>query len=151
MVTDGLPPRQRRRAMLTMTIAMAVSVLDGTIANVALPTIARDLAVTPAASVWVVNSFQIAVMISLLPLSSLGDIYGYRRVYGIGLTVFTAASLICALSTSLPMLVLGRALQGLGGAGLMSVNTALVRYIFPRSMLGRGMGFNALTVATSSA
>jgi len=137
--------------MLTLVIANSVSVLDATIANVALPTIAHDLSVSAASSVWVVNAFQIAVMVSLLPLSSLGDIYGYRRVYSIGLAVFTAASLICALSTTLPMLVLGRALQGLGGAGLMSVNTALVRYIFPRSQLGRGMGFNALTVATSSA
>ena len=148
---DGLPPPQRRRAMVTLAIALSVAVLDGTIANIALPTISRDLMVTPAASVWVVNAFQIAVMVSLLPLSSLGDIYGYRRVYGIGLAVFTAASLVCALSTSLPMLTVGRALQGFGGAGLMSVNTALIRTIFPRAQLGRGMGFNALIVATSSA
>ncbi len=148
---DGLPPTQRRWAMLTLVIANSVSVLDATIANVALPTIAHDLSVSAASSIWVVNAYQIVVMVSLLPLSSLGDIYGYRRVYSIGLAVFTAASLICALSTSLPMLVFGRAMQGLGGAGLMSVNTALVRNIFPRSQLGRGMGFNALTVATSSA
>lgn len=149
--TDGLPLPQRRRAMLTLAIALSMSVLDGTIANVALPTIAQNLDVSPAASIWVVNSFQIAVMISLLPLSSLGDIYGYRRVYTIGLAVFTAASLFSALSTSLLALSLSRALQGFGGAGLMSVNTALIRYIFPRAQLGRGMGFNALIVATSSA
>jgi DHA2 family multidrug resistance protein-like MFS transporter len=138
--SDGLPLPQRRRAMLTLAIALSMSVLDGTIANVALPTIAQNLDVSPAASIWVVNSFQIAVMISLLPLSSLGDIYGYRRVYTIGLAVFTAASLFSAMSTSLLMLSLSRALQGFGGAGLMSVNTALVRYIFPRAQLGRGRG-----------
>ncbi len=150
-MTDGLPPPQRRRALLTLTIAVSMSVLDGSIANVALPTIAHSLQVTPAASIWVVNSFQIAVMISLLPFSSLGDIYGYRRIYTIGLAVFTAASLFSAMSTSLAALSLARALQGFGGAGLMSVNTALVRYIFPRSQLGRAMGFNAMIVATSSA
>jgi DHA2 family multidrug resistance protein-like MFS transporter len=149
--TDGLPPPQRRRALLTLAIAVSMSVLDGSIANVALPTIAHNLDVTPAASIWVVNSFQIAVMISLLPFSSLGDIYGYRRIYTIGLAVFTAASLFSALSTSLTALSLSRALQGFGGAGLMSVNTALVRYIFPRAQLGRAMGFNAMIVATSSA
>ncbi|MCX7381280.1 MAG: MFS transporter [Alphaproteobacteria bacterium] len=148
---DGLPQPQRRRAMATMALAICVSVLGSSVANVALPTIARDLAVTPAASVWVVNAFQIAVMVALIPCSSLGDIYGYRRVYGIGLAVFTAASLACSLVDSLPMMIAARIVQGLGGAGLMSVNTALIRFIFPRSMLGRGMGFNTLVVATSSA
>ncbi len=97
------------------------------------------------------NAYQLAVTVSLLPLASLGDIVGYRRVYSVGLAVFTAASLCCALSHSLPMLVAARVVQGLGGAGIMSVNTALVRFIFPRSMLGRGVGFNAFVVATSSA
>lgn len=149
--SDGLPPARRRRAMATMAMAIGVSVLGSSVANVALPTIARDLAVTPAASVWVVNAFQITVMLTLLPCSSLGDIYGYRRVYGIGLTVFTLASGLCALAPDLPTMIAARILQGLGGAGLMSVNTALVRFIFPRAMLGRGMGFNALIVASSSA
>ena len=102
---DGLPAPQRRWAMLTLALAIAVSVLGSSVANVALPTIGRDLGVTPAASVWVVNAFQIAIMVALLPCSSLGDIYGYRRVYGIGLAVFTAASLACALADSLPMKV----------------------------------------------
>ena len=148
---DGLPAPQRRWAMLTLGLAISVSVLGSSVANIALPTIARDLGVTPAASVWVVNAFQIAVMVALLPCSSLGDIYGYRRVYGIGLVVFTAASLACALVDTLPLMIVARVVQGLGGAGLMSVNTALVRYIFPRSQLGRGMGFNSLVVASSSA
>lgn len=148
---DGLPAPQRRWAMFALALAISVSVLGSSVANVALPTIGRDLGVTPAASVWVVNAFQIAIMVALLPCSSLGDIYGYRRVYGIGLAVFTAASLACALADSLPVMIVARVVQGLGGAGLMSVNTALVRFIFPRAQLGRGMGFNALVVASSSA
>ncbi len=148
---DGLPPAQRRRALLTLSMAIGVSVLGSALPNIALPGIAHDLGVTPAASVWVINAYQIAVTVTLLPFSSLGDIYGYRRVYGLGLATFILASLLCALATDLPSLVLARVLMGLGAAGLMSVNTALVRTIFPRSMLGRGMGFNALVVATSSA
>jgi len=148
---DGLPLPQRRRAMAALALAISVSVLGSSVANIALPTIAHDLAVTPAASVWVVNAFQITVMVGLLPCSSLGDIYGYRRVYGIGLVIFTIASLACALVHTLPLMIAARILQGLGGAGLMSVNTALIRFVFPRAQLGRGLGFNSLVVATSSA
>ncbi|HEY6431977.1 MAG TPA: MFS transporter, partial [Acetobacteraceae bacterium] len=148
---DGLPPPERRRALATMAIAVSMSVLDSAIANIALPTIAHELHATPAGSIWVVNAYQLAVTVSLLPLASLGDILGYRRVYWAGLAVFTAASLGCAMSHSLPMLVIARVIQGLGGAGIMSVNTALIRFIFPRAMLGRAVGYNAFIVATSSA
>jgi DHA2 family multidrug resistance protein-like MFS transporter len=126
-------------------------VLDGAIANVALPTIARDLEASPAASIWVVNAYQLAITVALLPLASLGDIMGYRRVYRAGLAVFTVASLGCALSDSLVTLTLARVVQGFGAAGIMSVNTALVRFVYPRQMLGRGIGINALVVAVSSA
>jgi DHA2 family multidrug resistance protein-like MFS transporter len=149
-VTDGLPPRERWRAMLAVAIAIAMSVLVTSIANIALPTIAHDLDATPAASIWVVNAYQLAVTVTLLPFASIGDIYGHRRVYVWGLAVYTAASLVCAVAPSLPVLVIGRVLQGFGGAGIMSVNGALVRFIFPREELGRGIGFNALVVAGSS-
>ena len=150
-VTDGLPPAQRWRAMLAVAIAVAMSVLVTSIANIALPTIAHDMGVTPGESIWVVNAYQLAVTVTLLPFASMGDIYGHRRVYVWGLVVYTAASLVCALAPSLPVLVLGRVLQGFGGAGIMSVNGALVRFIYPREALGRGIGFNALVVAGSSA
>ena len=125
--------------------------LDGAIANVALPTIARDLDASPASSIWVVNAYQLAVTISLLPLASLGDIYGYRRVYRYGLVVFTVASLGCALSDSLTTLTIARVIQGFGAAGIMSVNGALVRFIYPRRWLGRGVGLNATIGSIASA
>jgi MFS transporter, DHA2 family, multidrug resistance protein len=150
-VADGLPPRERWRAMLAVAIAVAMSVLVTSIANIALPTIARDMGATPAASIWVVNAYQLAVTVTLLPFASMGDIYGHRRIYIWGLVVYTAASLLCALAPSLPVLVIGRVVQGFGGAGIMSVNGALVRFIYPREALGRGIGFNALVVAGSSA
>jgi DHA2 family multidrug resistance protein-like MFS transporter len=150
-VADGLPPHQRWRAMLAVAIAVAMSVLVTSIANIALPTIAHDMGATPAASIWVVNAYQLAVTVTLLPFASMGDIYGHRRIYIWGLVVYTAASLLCALAPSLPVLVIGRVVQGFGGAGIMSVNGALVRFIYPREALGRGIGFNALVVAGSSA
>jgi MFS transporter, DHA2 family, multidrug resistance protein len=137
--------------MTAIAIAIAMSVLDGAIANIALPTIGHELAVTPAATIWVVNAYQFAVTVSLLPLAFLGDILGYKRIYMAGMLVFTIASLACALSTTLPLLVVARAAQGFGGAGIMSVNTALIRFIFPRTQLGRGIGLNALIVAVFSA
>jgi DHA2 family multidrug resistance protein-like MFS transporter len=148
---DGLPPKERRAAMITVGIALAISVLSVAIANIALPAMAHELNATPAESIWVVNAYQLAVTVSLLPLSALGDISGYRRVYMWGLGVFTVASLACGLADTLPMLVAARVLQGFGAAGIMSVNTALVRYIVPRSQLGRGIATIALIVATCSA
>lgn len=151
MDADGLPPSRRRWAILAVSIGLVMAVLNTAISNIALPTIAEDLRASAAASVWVVNAFQLAVTVSLLPLSSLGDIAGHRRVYLVGLAVFTLASLACGMSDSLEMLVAARVLQGLGAAGVMSVNTALIRFIYPRAMLGRGIGLNVLLVATASA
>ena len=148
---DGLPVPQRYGAILTIVLGLTMAVLDGAIANVALPTIATDLNASPASSIWKVNAYQIAIVIALLPLSFLGDMVGYRRIYKIGLVVFTITSLICALSRSLEMLTLARVAQGLGGAALMSVNTALIRLIYPKRQLGRGMGINSFVVAVSSA
>ncbi|MBC7634856.1 MAG: MFS transporter [Acetobacteraceae bacterium] len=148
---DGLPPALRRRAMVTLGLAVGISVLGTTLPNIALPSIARDLGVSPAESIWVVNAFQIAMTVTLLPLASLGDSYGYRRFYLGGLIVFALASLGCVFATTLPMLTLGRVFQGLGCAGITSVNSALVRQIFPRALLGQGVGFNALVVSTSLA
>ncbi|NMP28859.1 MFS transporter [Rahnella sp. SAP-1] len=150
-INDGLPIPQRYGAILTIALGITVAVLDGAIANVALPTIAADLHASPAASVWVVNAYQLAITISLLSLASLGEIFGYRRIYQIGLLVFSITSLACALSDSLLTLTTARVLQGFGAAAIMSVNVAMVRIIYPQRFLGRGMGINALIVAVSSA
>jgi MFS transporter, DHA2 family, multidrug resistance protein len=148
---DGLPQPQRKWAILTIALGIIMSVVDGAIANVALPTIARDLNASPAFSIWIVNGYQLAITISLLPLASLAEIIGYRRVYLAGLVVFTLGSLLCALSPTLLLLTLARIAQGFGAAGIMSVNAALVRFTYPRTMLGRGIGLNALVVAVSAA
>jgi len=148
---DGLPLPQRYWALLTLGLGLTLAVLSGAIANVALPTIAHDLNASPAASIWVLNSDRLAVTGSLLPLASLGEIHGYRRVYQWGLVAFTVASLCCALSTSLTMLILARIAQGFGAAGIMSVNGALIRFIYPRRLLGSGVGLNATIGSIASA
>ncbi|WP_414164035.1 MFS transporter [Superficieibacter sp. BNK-5] len=149
--SEGLPVAQRYGAIVTIILGIAMAVLDGAIANVALPTIAGDLNASPAASIWIVNAYQIAIVVSLLSLAFLGDMFGYRRIYKIGLVIFTFSSLACALSDSLLTLTLARVAQGFGGAALMSVNTALIRLIYPPHQLGRGMGINSFVVAVSSA
>lgn len=150
-VTDGLPLDKRYWAILATAMGIAMSVIDGTIANVALPTIAADLQITPALSIWIVNAYQLALMTSLLSFSSLGDIYGYRRIFLLGIVLFSVTSLGCALADSFWTLTLARALQGFGAAAITSVNTAILRIIYPRRFLGRGMGINALVVAVSIA
>lgn len=147
---QGLPYPQRYWAILVVALGITLAVLDGAIANVALPTIARNLNASPADSIWVVNAYQLAITVSLLPLASLGDRIGYRRVYMGGLALFTLASFGCALSGSLTSLAVARVIQGFGAAGIMSVNTALVRMIYPPEHLGRGVSINASVVAVSA-
>src|SRR5580658_3145980 len=151
MQADGLPVPRRYWAIAAIILALTVSVLDSTIANVALPSLARDFRTSDAASIWVVNAYQIAILCALLPLASLGEIVGYRRVSQCGLAVFTVASLACALAPTLAMLSIARVVQGLGAAGIMSVNSALVRFTYPHRMLGRAIGINAFAVAIAAA
>lgn len=148
---DGLPTPQRYWAIATLALGIVMAVMDSAIANVALPTIGIDLNADPALSIWIVNGYQLAITISLLPLAALGDIIGYRRIYIAGLIVFTIASLLCALSHSLAMLAIARVIQGFGGAGIMSVNSALIRFIYPQRMLGRGLAINVMMVSISAA
>ena len=126
-VPDGLPPGQRRWAAAVVFIAIAMSALDTAIANIALPAIAMDLHTTPADVVWVVNVYQIALIVALLPMAGLGEIIGLERVYLGGLLLFTAASLGCACSSTLPELLIARSLQGLGSGAISAANIALVK------------------------
>lgn len=148
---DGLPRPGRTWAMVVIALGMTMAVLDGAIANVALPSIAGDLHVNPAVSVWVVNAFQLAMTISLLAFASLGDLLGYKRIYVTGLLMFSITSLICALSDSFITLVVARGLQGFSAAAITSVNTALLRIIYPTRLLARGMGINGLIIAVAAA
>jgi DHA2 family multidrug resistance protein-like MFS transporter len=146
-VQDGLPEGPRAWAIVALALGVMMSALDTAIANTALPAMAAQLHATPADSVWIVNAYQLAMVATLLPVAALGETLGYRRIYITGMVIFTLASLECALSFSLPALIVGRLFQGLGAAMLMGVNTALLRTVYPAKLHGRGFGNNALMVA----
>lgn len=148
---DGLPAPRRYWAVLAIWLAISMAVLDSSIANIALPTIAAELRAPAALSIWVINAYQLAITALLLPLSALGDRIGYRRVYLPGLGIFIAGSAACALSNSLATLIAARMFQGIGAAAIMSMNAAMVRATYPQATLGRGIGYNALVLSLSSA
>ena len=151
-IQDGMPHGlPRLLAVATITIGLSMSVLNNSMTNLALPYIAQDLHISAANAIWIVNASQIALMVTLLPVAALADIVGYRHVYRAGLALFCLASLGCTLAPSFGWLIAARAFQGLGGAAIMAVQPALVRAIYPRNMLGRGLGFNTTVVATSLA
>lgn len=148
---DGLDQPQRFWAVAAVALGLIMAVLDGAIANVALPTIAADVHVSAHDSVSIINAYQIAVMVLLLPFASLGEIYGYKRIFLGGVVVFTIASFACAMSATLDQLTIARVIQGCGAAGQMSVTGALIRFAYPRAKLGQGLSINAITVAASTA
>jgi MFS transporter, DHA2 family, multidrug resistance protein len=148
---DGLPVPRRYWSAAGIWLALAMAVLDGAIANVALPVIARELGASPAASVWVINAYQLTITILLLPLAALGDRIGYKCIYIPGLALFTLGSVGCALGGTLGLLIAARVFQGIGAACIMSMNAALVRATYPAKMLGRGIGYNAMVLSVSAA
>ena len=151
VASDGLPPGRLRWATLAILLGTFMGVLDGTIANVALPTIAAELHSRPALAIWVVNAYQLAMAVAVLPLASLGERIGYKRVYVTGLVLFTIASGLCALAPNLPLLIAARVLQGLGGSCISTIVPALLRAVYPSKQVGRGVSYLALTVALSAA
>src|SRR6266446_7670622 len=135
--TDGLPLPRRYWAIAAIALAIAMSVLDSTIVNIALPSIARDFGATSAASIWVVNAYQLAILVVLLPLASLGEVVGYRRVSQAGLAVFTLASLACACAPTLLTLSIARVIQGLGRSESTRLNSSHLVISYPQRYLGR--------------
>lgn len=147
----GLPLPQRAWAILAISLGTALLVIDNTIITVALPTIAEDLGASGSTAVMLVTLYQLILLMTLMPFSALGDLIGHRRLYGLGQIVFLAATLICVAAPSLPVLLLGRALQALGAAAALSMNAAILRRIYPANRLGRGLGLNSIIIACASA
>ncbi|TBW37431.1 MFS transporter [Siculibacillus lacustris] len=135
--------------MLLMSLVLVV--LDGAIANIALPTIAASYGAAAGDTVWVVSSYQLAVLVALLPCGALGEMFGPRRVFLTGVAVFTLGSAACAFAGSLPVLVAARFAQGLGGGAIMGLVAMNLRSAVPQRLLGTIIGFNAMAIAISSA
>jgi DHA2 family multidrug resistance protein-like MFS transporter len=147
---DGLPVPRRYWAMSAIVLMMTIAVLQVSLANVALPTIARYFNVTTSESIWVTNAYLVTLLVAMLPLAALGDRIGPRRLSQAGLAVFTVASLASAFSQSLPGLCIARAFEGLGSAGMMSVFGSLLRFTYPQRMLGRAVGINSFVAGVSA-
>lgn len=140
---------QWRLSLTAISIVICMTTIDISIVNTALPVITSQLNVDASSAVWIINSYQMVMISLLLPFAILGEFIGYKKIYLMGLMIFTLSSLFCGLADSLSLLIVFRALQGLGAAAIMSVNTALIRLIYPANKLGQGLGFNALIVAIS--
>lgn len=138
-------------AITAVLLVLTMTVLDGTVVNVALPILAKEFDVSDSSAVWIVTIYQLIITMLLLPVSSLGDIYSYKRNYIFGIIVFTVGSMLCAMAQSFGVIIVARAVQGIGAAMVMAVNVALVRLIYPPQFLGRGLAVNAMVIAIASA
>jgi EmrB/QacA subfamily drug resistance transporter len=129
-MTHGLDHRKRWLALYVLCLGVLMIVLDTTVVNVALPSIREDLGFSEASLVWVVNGYMLTFGGFLLLGGRLGDLYGHRRLFLLGLTLFTLASLACGLAGSQALLVAARAVQGLGGAVVSAVALSLIMGLF---------------------
>lgn len=138
-------------AVIAILIVLVMTVLDVTVVNVALPVLADKFSITDSQTVWIVTIYQLMITMLILPLSSVGDLFSYRRTFLTGVVVFTLGSIMCASSPNFVAILVARAIQGIGAACVMSVNIALTRLIYPPKVLGRGLALNGMVVASATA
>jgi len=148
---SGCAPSARRWVLVATIIGSSMAFIDGTIVNVALPSIQRDLGATAASMQWVVESYALFLASLLLVGGALGDHFGRRRIFLIGVAIFAVASAACAFSPDVNVLIIARALQGIGGALLVPGSLTLISASFPQEERGRAIGtwsgFSGITAA----
>ena len=148
MTTSRTDSPTRWLALIVLCLGSLMIVLDSTIVNVALPSIRADLGFTPTALAWVVNAYLLTFGGFLLLGGRLGDLFGHRRLFLIGIAIFTLASLCCGLAQSQAMLIGARAVQGLGGAIVSAVGLSLTMNLFTEpGERARAMGFFGFVAA----
>ena len=148
---EGLPGPARARVMAAIMTTTLMGVFDGTMINIALPSMAQEMQVPASIAVWFANGYLLAAAMTLAIFAALAARLGYRPVFLAGLTTFTLTSLGCALANKPEVLIGMRVLQGIGGAATLSIAPAILRSVFPGRLLGRILGFHALLIASSSA
>src|SRR5919205_3480744 len=129
-MTAHLSNRTRWLALVILCVGDLMIVVDTTVVNVALPSIRVDLGFSQTSLAWVVNAYLLTFGGFLLLGGRLGDLYGHRRLFLVGISVFTAASLACGLATSQTFLIAARAVQGFGGAIVSVVVLSLIMIMF---------------------
>lgn len=142
---------RRYASVIAILLVLIMTVLDVTVVNVALPVLATEFGVSDSYTVWIVTAYQLVITMLLLPLSSAGDLFSYRRTFLIGVVIFTCGSALCAASQNFATIIGARIIQGIGAACVMGVNIALTRLIYPREVLGRGLALNAMVIAIATA
>lgn len=148
---EGLPGPARARVMAAIMTTTLMGVFDGTMINIALPSMAQEMQVPASLAVWFANGYLLAAAMTLAIFAALAARPGYRPVFLAGLTTFTLTSLGCALANTSEVLIGMRVLQGIGGAATLSIAPAILRSVFPGRLLGRILGLHALLIASSSA
>ncbi|MBP9479737.1 MAG: MFS transporter [Sebaldella sp.] len=136
--------------LATMLLMTFMSTLDGSIVNVALPTMAKELSVTTQSISWVVSSYLVGICTVILVFGKLGDLKGKMKIFKIGVFLFTLGSLICGFSPSLPILIASRILQAMGAAASMATSQGIITEAFPKHERGRALGLNGTFVALGS-
>src|SRR6058998_2269363 len=133
--------KTRGRWILAATIlASSMAFIDGTVVNVALPALQTNLNATATDVQWVIESYSLFLSALLLVGGSLGDRYGRRRIFAIGVVIFALASAACGLATSISYLILARAIQGIGGALLVPGSLAIISASFAEGERGKAIG-----------
>ena len=142
----------KNRMLILVNVALLafMATLDGSIVNVALPTMSAELLVSNEAIAWVVTAYLLAIVGSILIFGRLGDIIGKINVFLLGVGVFTAGSLMCGLSPSFPVLLAARVLQAVGASASMATNQGIITEIFPKNERGKALGISATSVALGS-
>src|ERR1700745_3479273 len=135
-----LKSRQGRWVLLATVLGSGVAFLDATVVNVALPTIGKELHATLAELQWAVNAYTLTLAGLILLGGSLGDRYGRRRVFVIGVIWFAVASALCGLAPDIGVLIAARALQGIGGALLTPGSLAIIQATFAAADRPRAIG-----------
>jgi MFS family permease len=123
-----------------LSFALFMIMLDNTIVNVALPAIQKDLGIGVSELEWTVTAYALTFAVLLLTGGKLGDLYGRRRIFTIGLIVFTASSLACGLSSSATELIAARAVQGVGSALMMPATLSIITATFAARERGMAIG-----------
>jgi EmrB/QacA subfamily drug resistance transporter len=142
---------QQRWVLVATILGASMAFIDGTVVNVALPAIQRSTHASLADLQWVVESYALFLSSLLLLGGALGDVYGRRRLYALGIALFAGASVWCGLAQSIHMLIYARALQGVGAAMLVPESLAIISAAFPENTRGQAIGtwsgFSAITTA----
>ena len=137
--------------MLALALTIMMAVTSNVLINLALPTATETLGVAPSKTIWLVNAYQIGVLMALLPAAAAGEIWGYKRTYLGGAAIHIIASVALLNADGLLALSLLRTVQGWSSATIFAINVALLRQIYPVQLLGRGISYNATVIAVTGA